>query len=39
MIVPNMMFISGIVRPAPMEVNIAATSMILSSHVEKENIR
>jgi len=38
-IIPKMMFITGMVTPAPIDVNTAARSSILSSHVEKENIR
>ena len=33
-----MMFITGMVTPAPIEARTAARSNTLSSHVEKENI-
>lgn len=36
---PKMIFITGIVTPAPTEVMKAATRSSLSSHVEKEKIR
>ena len=39
MFIPNTMFMTGIVIPAPTDVKMAATSMILSSHVEKEKMR
>lgn len=36
---PKMMFITGMVTPAPSEASTAANRRVLSSHVEKENIR
>ena len=38
-VVPKMMFMMGIVTPAPTEVKIAANKSSRSSHVEKEKMR